>query len=329
MKSFLHSLISDPLRKFISLFLALVLYWALNEGKQREEEIDNVHVTIECDDDVFLSDMYDSRRVSLTVRGSESRIKKLERKDISGKVRLSRKSPGFDEGMVILDLSPRDFTVPRGIEVVKIKELNTKSVRVQPRISRFIPVKAEIIGRVPAGWVCSSVKCRPEKILVSGPESIVANLQEIVTEPLNIDGETATFHKTGMLLRNPGARVLTFDNAAVTVLVEISRMPDARRYLKDVPVRCLLPPQSVLSVALEKSVVGVTVSGPQSEVGRISAKDLMVFADLSDPKYAVSGEHLVQLQGMLNNPEGKFRVVAVDPQEIRIKTMVVEKNKKK
>ena len=49
MKSFLHMLVKDPLRKILALVFTLVLYWALNEGKQREDSIDGVQMHIVCD----------------------------------------------------------------------------------------------------------------------------------------------------------------------------------------------------------------------------------------------------------------------------------------
>ena len=325
MKSFLRSLVKDPLRKILALVFTLVLYWALNEGKQREDSIDGVQMHIVCDDDVFLPEKERSCAVRLAVRGSESIIKKLRAEEISGEIRITTGTPGFATGKVVLHFNPRDFSAPRGVEVIRVENPQEFTIDVQRKVTRSLPVKPEIFGRIPVGWVNEGVFCTPSHVTVSGPERMMELLQEVVTEPLNIDGETVSFSKKGLLLKNPSYSELTYNSVSTDVFVKMSRQPDAPRKLNDIPVRCLLPPQRMTEITLDKAVVSVTVSGSQSLVNRISNKDVMVFADFSDPKYAVPGEHLVQLQAVLNNADGKLRVTAIEPQEILIRSVSTEK----
>ena len=280
---------------------------------------------IVCDDNVFLPETGRSCAVRLMVRGSESIIKKLRADEISGEVRITTRTPGFASGKVVLHFNPRDFSVPRGVEVIRVDNPQEFTIDVQRKITRSLPVKPEIFGRIPVGWINEEVICSPSHVTVSGPERTMEHLQEVVTEPLNVDGETVSFSKKGLQLKNISHGELTYNATSTDVFVKISRQPDALRKLNDIPVRCLQPPQRVMKVALDKAVVSVTVSGSQSLVNRISNKDVMVFADLSDPKYAVPGEHLVQLQAVLSNADGKLRITAVEPQEILIRSVSAAK----
>ena len=328
MKSFLIFLFKDPLRKLIALSLTVVLYAVLNEGKQREEIIDGVQMLIKCDDDIFIPDSLRSCAVRLSARGSESRIKKVTNRDIHGEVMITRNTPGFASGRVVLHFNPRDFVSPRGVEVIRVEQPLEITIPVQRKITRMLPVRPETIGRVQAGWVCNEVSCEPASVIVSGPERVVNSLKEVVTEPLNIDGETVSFSKKGMLLKNPRPEELTFDLTAAEVFVKIAHVPDVPRKLVDIPVRCMVPPGKAVNFIPEKAVVSVTVSGWQSEINRISGQDVTVLADLSDPKYLSPGEHQVRLRAVLNNQNNNnLRVVSIEPLEIKIKGVINDQGK--
>ncbi|MBR7130813.1 MAG: hypothetical protein IKC82_02325 [Lentisphaeria bacterium] len=327
MSAFLTFLFKDPLRKLIALSLTIVLYAVLNEGKQREEIIDGIPMQIKCDDDVFLPEINRSCSVRLTVRGSESTIKKLTKQDIQGTIMLSRNTPGFASGRVTLRFNPKDFAVPRGVEVIRVEHPQELTIPVQRKISRMLPIHPETFGSVQSGWVCNEVTAEPASVIVSGPERLVNTLREVVTEPLNIDGETVSFSKKGLILKNPQPEELSFDLSSAEVSVKIVRIPDVPRKFTDIPVRCMVPPGNSVQLQPDKKIVTVTVSGRQSAINKISGKDITVFADLSDPKYQLPGEHLLQLQAVLNNPQDNLRISAIEPKEIKIKSVVAVEKK--
>ena len=185
MSAFWAFLIRDPWRKIIALVLTVILYVVLNEGKQQQKDLLNIPVEIKADDEVFIPNVNRSTAVRVTVRGSESRIKKLNIQDIRGAVEITCNTPGFQSGNVTLFLEPKDFVSSRGIEIVSI-EPSRLVVPVQRRISRDVPVAPIVVGQPRQGLAHDGGKAQPDMVRVSGPERAVRNLQTLKTEILRI-----------------------------------------------------------------------------------------------------------------------------------------------
>lgn len=320
MKAFWEFLKKDPLRKLLALSLTIVLYAVLNEGKLQQKDLKLVPLEISCDEDVFLAGVHRHAAVHLTVRGSESRIKNLSVQDIVGTIKISRNTPGFESGTVSIQLTPENFICPRGIEIVSI-EPEVLTLPVQRRRSEEIRIVPEITGSPRQGFVTGEVSCYPETVLVTGPEQAVSNLLKkgVKTEVYTINNETATvILNLGLLNTNPDE--FTFNISSVRVTIPVTRaMP---RVLRQVPVRCFPPASAGVSAIPERQFVTVTVSGSsQSDIDAVSAADIMVYVDLSDPEFAEAGEYSVPLRAALIDPEpgSHLWITAIEPSAIKIK----------
>ena len=328
MRNFWTFLLKDPLRKIIALVLTIILYAVLNEGKQREVTVD-VPLKVVCGDDVFLPGHNRNYMARVTLRGTESQIKQLkEKEDVTGALTITQNTPGFDSGKITMTLSPSDFSAPRGVEVIRVEQPQELDFQVQRRVNnRRIAVRPDFTGSVPPGLTVDKITSSPGYITVSGAESAVNNLREVVTVPLNVDGETVSFSKPSVALKNPEPDKLTFSRNDVEVFVSIVQMPDVERKLSNIPVRFVIPQQRGESVFPDRDTVTVIVSGQQSVINRITEKDVLVLADLSDPAYEVAGEHTVMLRAVLNSASGNLRISSIEPEKIQIKCVVHKENK--
>ena len=318
----------DPLRKIIALSLTVVLYAVLNEGKQQHRDIGQVMLEIEGGEDVFIPKAERSCYVNLSVRGSESRIKKLrsqdingKAKDIVGKVRVVGDPAAFSAGTLKLHLAPEHFRCPRGIEVIAI-EPAVLTLPIQRKISRDVPVEPVITGKPQPGRATSGIRCFPERVTVTGPERAVQALASIRTEPLSIDGEVMTFDKE-MKLINPMPGEFDFDAQSTNISVTIIESPDVPREIRDVPVRYLASPlhqsRGLIPSLPDRSRVSVMITGQQGAVNRITASDITVYADIGDPRYAQVGEHQVPLRAVLPVQDGGARVTGIVPDKVTIR----------
>ncbi len=316
MKAFGEFLIKDPLRKLIALSLTIVLYAVLYEGKLQQKDLRSVPLEITGGDDVFISSVDRHAAVRLTVRGSESRIKNLNVNDIVGSIEISRNTPGFESGTVSIQLSPDNFVCPQGIEIISI-EPEVITLPVQRLISLEIPIVPEISGRPRTGYVRGEVSCYPEKVLVTGAEQAVSNLWAVRTERYNIrDNETETVI-CHLNLQNMNPDEFSFNISSVRVTIPVTT--EISRTLPQVPVRCLVPADWGITVHPDRQSVSVTVSGSPSETDTVSAADIMVYADLSDPKFAEAGEYSVPLHAVLKDPNRHLRITFIEPSAIKIR----------
>ncbi|MBE6358177.1 MAG: hypothetical protein E7057_02890 [Lentisphaerae bacterium] len=316
MSAFWAFLIRDPWRKIIALVLTVILYVVLNEGKQQQKDLLNIPVEIKADDEVFIPNVNRSTAVRVTVRGSESRIKKLNIQDIRGAVEITCNTPGFQSGNVTLFLEPKDFVSSRGIEIVSI-EPSRLVVPVQRRISRDVPVAPIVVGQPRQGLAHDGGKAQPDMVRVSGPERAVRNLQTLKTEILRIRQDESRSFSKSIALESPGDE-FTLSTQMVDVTVTIT--DDMSRSLPWlVPVLWNLPLQRNVKIFPERESVTVTVSGQQDEIKRISENEIMVYADLRDSAYDKPGDYIVPLKAVVNIP-GKFiRVTRIEPDKIRIR----------
>lgn len=321
MNRIINFIVRDPLRKLLALALTVVLYVVLGEGKQQQRDFVNVPVVIEADNDVYLPLGSRSINVRLSVKGSESRLKKLSGNEISGKLVISRNTPGFESGAVTMQLSGEYFTLPRGISISSIDPVSV-SLPVQRRISRQIAIFPEITGQPGHGFVHSKTSCLPENVTVSGPEQLVISQSEIRTETVNIrSGENHSFSKS-VKLTNPMPGELSLNIDSCDVSVTISSVPVRENTLPEIPVRWLLPPGKKYKIEPENISVKVKVSGQPGVVDAVSDKDVTVFANLLAPEFAKGGEFTVALQPTLNDPAGKLQI-KTDPEKVTVKIEVL------
>ena len=80
-----------------------------------------------------------------------------------------------------------------------------------------------------------------------------------------------------------------------------------------------MPANLGVAVYPERQSATVTVSGSQSETDTVSAADIMLYVDLSDPKFAEAGEHTVPLRAVLNDPDSHLRITVIEPSAIKIR----------
>lgn len=321
MKSLWTFLTRDPLRKLIALCLTIVLYAVLNEGKQREEVVD-VPLVIKCENDVFLSDLKRAYVARVTVRGSESRIKKLDVQQISGMVVVTRNTPGFGNGRVTLRLTARDFSCPQGIEVVRVEQPQELTFAVQRRVNRQLEIKPVLIGKVPSGWSLVDCDVIPAVVSVSGPEELLNGLDSIKTEELDINNDTENFTKKLKLI-NPNRDLFQVHADEVLAAVQINKTPNLEWEVPGVAVR-FIHDGNTLRINAVPDKVTVRISGRQDMVRQITAHDITVVADVSEPEFLLPGEYRVKLRALLRNNDGNLRILSIEPAEIKVISSPVE-----
>jgi len=77
--------------------------------------------------------------------------------------------------------------LPKGVRVTAINPPQVL-IRLEEITEKYIPVRATITGKLPAGYEIVSVKTIPSKIAVTGPKGLLDSLDYIGTEALDISG---------------------------------------------------------------------------------------------------------------------------------------------
>ncbi len=255
---------ADTSLRLASLALAAGL-WFVIAGKQTAErgvavpvELRNVPRDLELTGDPV-------NAVDVRVRASPGLINSLE----AGKLLATIDLAGAAEGERIVQLNPGMIQVPFGFRVVKITP-SLLTLNLERTERKTIPVRPRVIGRPAAGFEIAGVASDPPEARVAGPRSRVREIESAFTEPVSVDGATATASESvGVGLEDPLLRLEGGSRVRVTTRVRESQETrsfdgltvEARgRAARTTPGR-----------------VSVAVAGPASQVRALAAADVRAF----------------------------------------------------
>jgi YbbR domain-containing protein len=120
--------------------------------------------------------------VRFKIRAPKDKWALLRASSFRAYVDLSRQGPGIQAVPVIAESSDPQIQV---LEVVP----STVSVRLEEIQERTVPVKVNLVGNVPFGYVYHAPKVDPEVVAVSGPASLVQSVQAASVD-VRLDGIT-------------------------------------------------------------------------------------------------------------------------------------------
>ncbi len=201
--------------------------------------------------------------VRFKIRAPKDRWTALRASGFRATVDLSRLGPGIQTVSVLPESSDPQIHV---MEVIP----STVSVRLEELHERTVPVKVNLVGNVPFGYVYGAPKVDPEVVVVSGPASLVQSTEtasvDVRLEGITVEIDTA-FHPTP--LDSTGAPVRSVRLAPQTVKV---RLPVEQQVsYKQVAVRAMVggtvvPGYWIESIGVEPSSVTV-VGNPKVLAG--------------------------------------------------------------
>lgn len=153
------------------------------------------------------------RNVNVRLTGSKKAIRQLNPYMVDVQVALSQSQ----EGLAIITLGPENVLTPDGVEVVSI-EPATIRVELEKEIPKRLPVVPNLVGQPAAGAVMDEPEVFPSQVLVTGPKSLLAQVDSLSTQPIRLDGHAVTFEQTVRVVP-PNPLIQVDQPAQVTVRI--------------------------------------------------------------------------------------------------------------
>ncbi|MCP3889658.1 MAG: hypothetical protein GY702_12405 [Desulfobulbaceae bacterium] len=181
-KSLTNLISKDWMLKFISLLLAVVL-WYFVGGEDRVDK--NVMVPIEIINlprDLVISNQF-KKEIEVTVSGPRSLILEMTSKAVTRQVDLSSATPGT----MVIENDNDHIPVPRGVTVQRVQP-SSIILSLDKLIQKQFPVSARTVGRVAAGYFVKSLKAEPDVITITGPQTTLSQFDELFTKAINLTG---------------------------------------------------------------------------------------------------------------------------------------------
>jgi YbbR domain-containing protein len=123
-------------------------------------------------------------------------------------------------GRRVFQITPENVQVPFGVEVVQVVPA-TVAIEFEPSTTREVPVVPLVEGQPADGFEIGAITSEPPTVEVVGPASAVAEVDEALTETVNVSGATETVTANVTLgFTDPSLRLKTPGRARVTVAIE-------------------------------------------------------------------------------------------------------------
>lgn len=280
--------------KLVSLILAVGL-WYYAVGEEKVEVTRTVPVEIKVENEKMSIVGKSTRVVVATLQAPRSLLANLASGELKAE-HVIRKigSPGDYS----FRLEPRDIQLPSDkIRVVRI-EPEVILVKIDEIILQKLEVEPAFLGEPAIGYQVdlNGIQLDPRSVLVEGPKSQLEKMGKITTQPIDVVGRVRSFRKTVRLAEEPGLKLLS--ESWIDVYVPITEVA-AEKTLEEVPVRVLSRSGPTRPVSIDPPKLTLTLRGSSKSLESLEARDIVIYADISDLD---EGVHGVPLRTIL--PEG-------------------------
>ena len=243
--------------------------------------------------------------VAVRIRGSSGVLRRLETGDVAAIIDLG----SARSGSRLFDMTADRIKAPLGVVVTQVTPSTVALTLEERGPPRLVPVIPAIKGEPAPGFVVGRVTVEPAFVEVVGAVSLLRQLVEAITEPLDVTNASVPIQETVTVgVADPNLRLETPRDARVTV--EILRAPVDRR-LDDVPVQV-----RNLAVGLTHTVVpptvSVTVHGPPDVMLGLANNAVGAFVDLAGMG---AGEYNLAVTA---DPHRSFEVGQLEPVVVHV-----------
>lgn len=241
--------------------------------------------------------------VEVRIRGSSGALARIGAGEIVAILDLRTARAGPPR---LFHLSDSDVRVPFGIDVVQVTPA-TISMMFEPSVARVVPVVPDIEGTPAPGFAVGTVSADPGTVEVVGPASAVESLREAITEPVSVEGASATLTESATIgTVDPLVRLRVPQSARVTVTV----VPAPVEWtIEGLPVA--VRNASARAEAMPPTVT-LHVRGAR-EAMQVGADLFEVFVDAAG---LAAGERALPVRAV---PPPQVGIVRVDPPEVRVR----------
>jgi hypothetical protein len=250
-----------------------VLLWLSVSGEQIVER--SLRVPLELQNNPASLELVDipPPGVDVRVRGASGLLSHLAPGDIVAVLDLALARPGRR----LFPLTPDRVRGPAGLDVAQVSP-STIALEFERSATRSVRVAPSIEGQPAQGYEIENVRCQPESADVVGPDTVLRQLNKVITEPILVAGATGPIRETvTMGVAVPGLRLKTPGKATVTV--NIRPLP-VQRVIRGVPIR-LRNLASRLAGQLTPADVTIDLKGPREIVESLASESVAAFVDLA------------------------------------------------
>ena len=220
---------NKTLLKILSVFIALGMWIMVVSGHEETKEMTvPVKLINVSNGKVAIADY---PNVSVDIKGAARLMQSLANSDVLLNIDVA----AFPNGQSIRRILPVDFKKPLGLEIVDVKPAELR-ITLDDITAKDVRVLPSIIGEVKQGYMVESITLKPNSVNVTGAKSLLSNLENISTMPINLSERSKNFVQNVVLKDYDG--VTKIQPSSVEVRVKL-RENMVEHEFTNVPVECM------------------------------------------------------------------------------------------
>jgi YbbR domain-containing protein len=298
--------------KVLSIALALILF-VFHRMSTMEDRFFSAPLSVELSPSLTPATSY-TRMIRVTLRGDANSIYPILEDDIEVYVDLRKYSTA---GSYRAPVQVRKKGTAVGVEPLEITvEPVEISLELDRKISKYVPITANIRGNLETGYDLVSHTLSPTQVVVDGPLNILGGISELYTDFIDLEGRTGDFSVVvNILNRDP---LLAIRGAGTTEFRGFVRRLVPVRNIDSIPIEVnRLDPRFAADLSIKTG--SVRVEGSQRELDRFIPPENFLSVDCS----LLTEPGIYTLPVSANLPSS-FNLIRREPEEVSI--TVIQKN---
>lgn len=183
----IKQLTENWLLKFLSLAFAIFL-WFFIMGESQLEVGYTVPLELQgLPPELVIANQVPSL-IDVRISGPRALLMKISPTDIAITVNLSDLKPGLTS---FKRLEER-LSLPSGLRVTRLSP-SFIDIRLERRQDKLVPIKVVLADDPDPGYRIAGISATPPKVRISGAESEIITISEVMTEPVALKGVTESF----------------------------------------------------------------------------------------------------------------------------------------
>jgi YbbR-like protein len=213
---------------------------------------------------------------------------------------------GKEPGERVVQLKMDESFLPDNVKVMQLEPASIR-IKLEPNLTKRLRVEAQLSGKVAEGREIYGVEIYPRDVEIEGPQSVVSQMERVLTEKVSMDGRDADFQTSVEVEIPQDSRVKTQGRIELSVKIGEERL--VRRFAA-APVRWI--DKGATGLLLTKTV-RLEVIGPKSVVESLREDDLRV-----EVKTASLPPGVTNLTPQVQLP-ANIKIRNIIPREVRVK----------
>ena len=243
--------------KLLSLIIGASL-WYIVAGEDQFETTMTVPLELHnLPADLVIANQY-KREIEVSIRGPRRLIRDLRQQNITRPVNLAQAEPGA----LVIKNDSDSIAFPQGISVQRLQPTNI-TLLVDKLLQKDFVVTPQTKGKPAPGYILDKVTLEPERITLTGPQSILSKEPPLKTSVINLEKlEQSTRVQVHLQLSDALLRLIgeTVIMANVTI-----REAMVKKTVKSIPVNVR---DTSIPITVEPALISVEAEIPEHVIQR-------------------------------------------------------------